>query len=492
MHATSDPALETLDALLSAHGAAVGSFAYLVLQHQADAERILATALAEAVRRGHLQDDGEAERRWLLAAAARAILRGSSQSGEVEPLLPDPRDPSDRLSILGALAELDPRSRMAVVLLYVLDLSPDAIAEVLNDVVVALRSDLNEARNRLQSRDGDLETSDGGEAADGEPFDDRLRTVLTAEAGRFQPIVDPRALLPVGEQAAALRRAPRRWWPFALLAAVAAALVTFFWFVPDSGSTAGRLQADSSASPSPTRTTAAPITLADCDIAPADAPLAFAGWTTLAALGVHGGDVGPGQPIYALVTRGMAEWVGWQKDHSGPMYPAPIGRMGCILDPSIPKTSLVGVDQDWEPGLMADGCPPSHIDEFGGYRETGGPHGWLLLPNAASTSVDEGFSNVMLWRLSPPAEPGQSITAWAQPLADASPVVAAIDSSTSRLAPPDSSGGSSRYYFVSVRFATTGCWVINIEINGAVVGSAIVPIGGLSLRATQEPVITAP
>ena len=179
----------------------------------------------------------------------------------------------------------------------------------------------------------------------------------------------------------------------------------------------------------------------------------------------------------------MAEWVGWQKDHSGPMYPAPIGRMGCIFDPSARRTSLVGVDQDWEPNLMADGCPPSPIDEFGGYRELGGPRGWLLLPNAGGTSLSNSFTDVMLWRLSPPAQPGQSVSAWAQPLADARPIRAEIGSAAAQPDKPDASGTGSRYYRVDVPFTTAGCWVINIAVDGAVIGSAIVPISQAPMAA---------
>ena len=170
----------------------------------------------------------------------------------------------------------------------------------------------------------------------------------------------------------------------------------------------------------------------------------------------------------------MAEWVGWQEHYTGPMYPAPIGRMGCIFDPSTRSTSLVGVDMEWQPAQMADGCPPSPIDEFGGYRELGGPHAWLLLPNDTST-WGVGQDNSILFRLSPTAEPGQTITAWAQPLADAPSLLVQIDNANSQRG-SDPSGSGSRYYVMNVRFTTAGCWVINVAINGQVVGSAIAPI----------------
>ena len=483
------PAATThLEALLADHGAAIGSFAYLVLQHQSDAERILASALATALRRADLSPEPETAQRQLLRIAAREILRGTAQTGEIAPLLPDPRSSLDRMPVLEALAELDPRSRMAVVLRYHLDLLPDAVAAVLDDDGFALRSDLNDARNRLRLRveeslaaQGSIPASAEG-TAQRESFDTRLRRTLAEESARFTPILDARELQMPASRDERMRRAARRWWPLAVIAVIAAGVAGFFLLIPESGPTAGRQTAATQSTSPPPRTAETPITLADCQITPAASPLAFAGWTTLAALNVHGGNAGPGQPIYAVITRGMAEWVGWQEHYTGPMYPPPIGRMGCIFDPSTHKTSLVGVNLDWEPTLMADGCPPSPIDEFGGYREFGGPHAWLLLPDDTS-AWHVGENNAILFRLSPPAEPGQAITAWAQPLADARPIPAQIDSDTSQLGRPDTSGSGSRYYFVNVLFSGAGCWVINIAINGQVVGSAIAPITASPLQA---------
>src|SRR5689334_18570330 len=112
----------TLEVLLAEHGQAIGSFAYLVLQHQADAERVLAATLATALARTSLPPALDALRAELLRIAAREIRRGSRQTGEVAPLLPDPGSPADRMPLLEALAELDPHARIAVVLSYHLDL----------------------------------------------------------------------------------------------------------------------------------------------------------------------------------------------------------------------------------------------------------------------------------------------------------------------------------------------------------------------------------
>jgi len=253
MDATSEPTPNTLEALLASHGPAIGGFAYLVLQHQADAERILAATLATALGRAGIPSRAEDMRTWLLRIAAREILRGSPQTGEVAPLLPDPRSVTDRMSILGALAELDPRSRMAVVLHYYLDLGPDAVASILDDDPFALRSDLNEARNRLQSRIEELQATEGtyhpgvpAQPSPLEPFDARLTRALVEESGRFVPVLHPQELRDT--RPAERVRLDRRWWPLALLAFAAlllAGVAGFFWLVPEPGPTTARHAASS-------------------------------------------------------------------------------------------------------------------------------------------------------------------------------------------------------------------------------------------------------
>src|SRR5439155_2917196 len=180
----------------------------------------------KALGRADLAVGAEDVRTWLLRIAAREILRGSPQTGEVAPLLPDPGSVTDRMSILEALAELDPRSRMAVVLHYYLELGPDAVATILDDDPFALRSDLNEARNRLQSRVDELQaegTYPAGVPAQPSPherFDARLTRALVEESGRFAPVLDPRGLLAAAHRTQ--RMGPRRrWLPLALLAFVA-------------------------------------------------------------------------------------------------------------------------------------------------------------------------------------------------------------------------------------------------------------------------------
>src|SRR5205085_3986626 len=110
MTATSDQP-HTLEELLAEHGQAIGSFAYLVLQHQTDAERILAATLATALGGTSLPPAPEALRALLLRIAAREILRGGPQTGEIAPILPDARSSINRMPLLEALAELAPQDR---------------------------------------------------------------------------------------------------------------------------------------------------------------------------------------------------------------------------------------------------------------------------------------------------------------------------------------------------------------------------------------------
>ena len=135
----------------------------------------------------------------------------------------------DRMPLLEALAELDPHARMAVVLTYYLDLPADAVAGILEDDGSALRSDLNDARNRLQSRVDEQRSFAGADpaAADAaagtgapQPFDARLRRALIEESARFRPILDPRALRLPSRRGEGLPRVVRRWWPLAVAAIV--------------------------------------------------------------------------------------------------------------------------------------------------------------------------------------------------------------------------------------------------------------------------------
>jgi hypothetical protein len=180
-------------------------------------------------------------------------------------------------------------------------------------------------------------------------FDGRLRRALRAEAAGFRPLTDASRI----ERAVASGNRGRM--PVALLALPAIALAVAIAIratAPSAPEGAARRPLPTASASASLRPGSAPIGLADCQIAPADSWLAFAGWTTLDVLHVGGGKAAHDQPIYAVVTRGLAEWVGW-KSSGGAMYPRPVGRMGCIYDPSTGESSLVGVPLDWQPPAIA-------------------------------------------------------------------------------------------------------------------------------------------
>ncbi len=249
--------------------------------------------------------------------------------------------------------------------------------------------------------------------SDGDRFDERLRAALLLEAKRSGVGVDLRRLRGAADAPPETWRPPT-WWRAAAAAAAAAGLLTAVLLLPSRPQPPAALENAGVPSASPTafglpgKRTAGPppITLADCQIVPENAGLAFSGWATTNVLHVSGGSAAPGQPVYALVTRGLAEWVGWRSEDTTPMYPAPVARMGCIYDPSSGTVSQVGVAMDWQPPATIDGCPASPQDEFGGYREVGGPRAWVLLPTGASGWVS-GRTATIIYRLSPSRRGGR-------------------------------------------------------------------------------------
>ena len=123
------------------------------------------------------------------------------------------------------------------------------------------------------------------------------------------------------------------------------------------------------------------LTLADCDIQPAGTPIAYRGWLTLGDLFAAGRTApGAGTPVYALVTEGPAEWVGWQTTEGRPMYPRPVGRMACAVDPLSGTSTVFSMADGWQPPAPMDGCPASPILRYAGDHQVGGPSAFILLP----------------------------------------------------------------------------------------------------------------
>ncbi len=324
-------------------------------------------------------------------------------------------------------------------------------------------------------------------------FDERLRAALLQEAQRSGIGVDMRRL----RTAADAPREPWRpppWWRVGTATALAAGLVTAVLLLPSSTHppAASALAGAPSAHPlvigpvGPGSTAPPPVTLDDCQIFPGNASLAFSGWATTDVLGVSGGAAKPGQPVYAIVTRGLAEWVGWRSEDTEPMYPAPVGRMGCIFDPSNGAVSQVGVPMDWQPPMMIDGCPASPEDEFAGYREVGGPRAWALLPTGNRGWV-RGESAIVIYRLTPPLAAHESLSGWAEPLVGGGGTgadtavqdgrVVAVDPAAMANPAATPNPRSASYSVIEQRFTTAGCWVLDVAVNGALAGSAIVYVG---------------
>jgi hypothetical protein len=323
---------------------------------------------------------------------------------------------------------------------------------------------------------------------DRERFQARLRDALRLEAQRSGGRPGPALLRAALDEPPSDHRL--RPWPLAgAVAAAAAVLLAVLILSPGShGPSAAQasganasLATPASSEPTPAIPPAVPppVTLADCQIYPADASLAFSGWATTSVLQVSGGHAQPGQPVYALVTRGLAEWMGWRSPGAGPIFPPPVGRMGCIYDPSTGEASLIGVPVDWQPPAMIDGCPGSPEDAFAGYREIGGPQAWALLPTGPNGWV-AGNQALILYRISPPPAGDQAVTAWAVPLEGGARVGGAVGITVTPVPSPGplpTPGQSElRYYVVDQLLPAAGCWVLNVAVGGQLAGSAIIAI----------------
>jgi DNA-directed RNA polymerase specialized sigma24 family protein len=148
--------LTSAQTLLTEHGAELGSLAYVVLQNQADAERVVIDALADAIRRPGLLAQRD-ERHALLVITTRHLLAAARRGGNVDPMLPArlPSDLSDREAELDRLAlkvgmsALPVRQRVMIALQHVTELSVDEIAAVMRDERSWAQSELAAARKAL-------------------------------------------------------------------------------------------------------------------------------------------------------------------------------------------------------------------------------------------------------------------------------------------------------------------------------------------------------
>jgi len=182
------------------------------------------------------------------------------------------------------------------------------------------------------------------------------------------------------------------------------------------------------------------------------------------------------------------------RESGGWINPPPFSRLACLFNPATGARALAGVPFPWQAPAIVDGCPASSEDSFAGYREIGGPRAWFVVPLDMNGWV-AGSSESRLFRLAPDIVPGQELTAWAQPLAGGARMAGTIEPGRpASVSPnPGASAPSSEanYRRVTLRPTRAGCWVINIAVEGEVVGSAVVPIVGAAGGPTprQSPIV---
>jgi hypothetical protein len=156
------------------------------------------------------------------------------------------------------------------------------------------------------------------------------------------------------------------------------------------------------------------------------------------------------------------------------MFPRPVGRLGCALDPVTARATVYAIPESWEPPAMMDGCPASPIATFGGNREIGGPHAFALLPFQRQGWWSHDPTLEINVRIAPLPATESEITALAWPLGPGHPVRFEV-----RGPPIPEDRPPSSSYFVTLSNATVpseGCWLLAIAVDGQVVGSAVLPM----------------
>lgn len=323
-----------LAALASDLGRQATEVAHLVLAERDSAEKSAVLALGDAWL-NRVEDAWTASpmqlRRQVLVAAARHALAARARVRTID-ASPDGSE--------DALAGLAGEARAAVALHLVAGLDVRAIAAALRRSSRRVGADLAAATERAGSAE-------------------RLEAALAAALDRLPVTVDAEAVRRVLDE-----RRPREWSPrrgHAVLAAAIAGVVAVIWIGSTSPTTevaapATPMAEASAVQPDPAsralRTGDAslrdrPISLVDCGIRRVGTRLAFDGWSSLPELNL--GREERAGPVYVLVTGGSAEWVGWYASEGPPMYPRPIGRVGCVYDPATQSVTLMHVAASWAP-----------------------------------------------------------------------------------------------------------------------------------------------
>ena len=162
---------EVLGDLMARYGLEIRNVAYLIIRDWSLAEDVLVDTLLTALDRGDSLRDDAALRQWLLRIAANKAIdvrRASSRIVQLH-LVPDREarrtSDDDRIALLGAVEQLAPRMRAALVLRYYADLPVRDVAEALgtseNTVKTQLREALAHMRTTLGEADDFLEDHHG-------------------------------------------------------------------------------------------------------------------------------------------------------------------------------------------------------------------------------------------------------------------------------------------------------------------------------------------
>jgi len=449
-------------------GRELTGIAYLVLQHHEGAADAVARGIADAwLRAGDPEavPDVERLRMALLGATARQALHGHRASRTV--------DPTTDGGASAVVTGLSPPARAAFALRYAAGLDEDEVAGLLEIAPAQVRRLLEPAA------------------------DDARRAAAASQLAALPVTVD------LARVRAALARpsdTPSSRRPWAAVAAFALALLLIRLasapndqpvgeqpptdeVAPQAAGAIGaaRGEGDGRAGSSlgsdspwsqfwPGRGLVPPFTLEDCHIEPASLPISFAGWVTVEEIRATG-VAPPGRSVYVIVTRGDAEWIGYRYTHDRPVFPRPVGRLGCVFDPDSGSYVAIGVAQNWQPPTLADGCPTSPISSFAGYRELGGPGAFVLVDTRDAWWADDPKLSFLV-RVAPAPPAGSSVEAWLQPVG-AGPEIAAT------VGEPPADGDASLLHYVRVdgiEVPEPGCWVMNVAVDGAVVGSAVLPL----------------
>jgi RNA polymerase sigma-70 factor (ECF subfamily) len=159
VQALRDRRIETLAQLLDAHGREIQGVAYLILRDRALAEDVTIETLLTAFERGGSVRNEDALRPWLLRVATNKALSIRRSTNRVVDLsYASDRaergdiagDATDRVLLLGAVADLPIQMRAAVVLRYYADLPIDGVAAALGKSPNTIKAQLQVALERLR------------------------------------------------------------------------------------------------------------------------------------------------------------------------------------------------------------------------------------------------------------------------------------------------------------------------------------------------------